>query len=323
MNRLIAFISLISINAAFAQAPSFEYCTATQLKYTENYFDGATGGMGGHGYMYIHGLCKDYTKKYPQVIPCLDVKESQYPHSGVGVSLDSDFQNVMWIAVPQEQLYHNGNQYSGAYITKREIDDLLEESYKLKVFQGVKLKSITDPKITYGTRRYHDAATVWSIGTDIAINWGRESRCIKTEITHNELREMTTFLNNQNDKYYHSDKTYKWSFLSNNCSHLVRNTLASAGMAKPLKIDQPIFKQIFNIANPANEYMYLVDRWYLNQKAKYRKKRNNSRENTAIYKRDVFPTNEMFKNDELKGFSAPRKNLKRMFRRLRYYDRYL
>ena len=126
MKSLIIFILFI-VNLDL-YAASIEYCDGSQL----NYKNAGSGGTGGHAFIYVEGLCKDYTKSYPQVIPCSEVSEThknRFPHQGVGISLDSDLRNVSWIAVPGREVFFG----------VQSVDELINHSIKYKVFDGVKL----------------------------------------------------------------------------------------------------------------------------------------------------------------------------------------
>ena len=78
-----------------------EYCAGTKYQKRE----GANGGYGGHGFTYVNSLCKDESKNYPQVKVC----DGTEGYSGVGISVNSDFQNVNWVAVPTHSFFLNGN----------------------------------------------------------------------------------------------------------------------------------------------------------------------------------------------------------------------
>jgi hypothetical protein len=150
----------------------FEYCTGTQWKLQ----NGEIGGSPGHGFTYIHGLCKDYRSSYPQVIPCSEVSydlREKYPHDGVGISLDKNFSNVMWVAVPGREMMLNGN------IERKSIgqDDAsvhIKNITKLKVFDEVISKSDELKGMTPGTPEYLEVIAKSTLGTDHAVNWARE-----------------------------------------------------------------------------------------------------------------------------------------------------
>ncbi len=313
---------------------SFEYCAATQLKYQDAYFDGAVGGVGGHATIYIQGLCKDYSKAYPTVIPCYKVKDihkNAYPHDGVGISLDSDFSNIMWVAVPGRELFYSGNVESKTAPIESDLDQLISDARRLRVFEGAKFKTDYVNRFPDDSEEYLDAAALWSTGTDIALNWGRQLRCAKTPIKEESLQKVADFLNSENEKYRADSKEYNWSFFYNNCTHLAVNAAHAAGLSKGIKTDRALPVQLFNIAVPANVFMLFADDWVLGKfNRSYVRRKREKMENgetvplqmgSLIAFRDALPTNFMFKNEKLNGLTIPRKKIFKMFHSTERYDK--
>lgn len=291
----------------------FEYCTATQLKYQPEYFGGSVGGPGGHGFMYIHGLCKDYSKSYPQVVPC----QSDSNHQGVGVSLDSDYSNVAWVAVPGRDLMMNGNLDPKA-VTEADVNALAEKAVELKIFENVKMKPEYVSKNAFNTPEHEKAAAIYSIGTDIAVTWGRELRCVRIPVNKSAIQAAADFLNDVNNKYYKNNVPYEWSMVKNNCTHLAMNTSAAMGINPKIKTDGSTVAQIFNLGIPANAYLMYADRAILNkvnEKEIYKSKPfknfgfHPTQLGSLMIHQQAFPDNVMFKTSELVAITLPRKNV--------------
>jgi hypothetical protein len=306
----------------------FEYCAASQVKYTKTYFEGSVGGPGGHGFLYVHGLCKDNSKGYPQVKPC------EEEGSGVGISLDSDYANVKWIAVPGRDLMMNGNHSPEDInpVSLEEIENVKLKAYELEIFKGVELKAEDIAKYKFGSKQYEMAAAEWSIGTDLALRFGRELRCTRTPISKSQVSDLANYLNAENDKYYKTEAVYEWSFVYNNCSHLTLNAGASIGINQSIKADQSFLKQLTNIAVPANAYMSVSDQWTLKKlKLRHLRKSDSLKKysthpnqfGSLMQKLPAFKTNHMFLTDDIKGISIPRKNILKMFKTAKGYDKYL
>lgn len=260
MKSLIIFSLLIfSINLYSA---SIEYCAGSQL----NYKDAGSGGTGGHAFIYVDGLCKDYSKKYPQVIPCSKVSDhdkENFPHDGVGISLDSEFRNVSWIAVPGRDVFFQVNS----------VNQLIQHSIDYKVFDGVKLHeqasildgdlfseilsqydiqhevdkdgniSLDQKTISQSKYSYNIFSTLYTMGTDIAINNARDLACVKLEINRDyDLKNLANYLNVSNKKYFKTGKSYVWHMLMNNCTHLSLNAINRAGFDSPFYKVKPYLK---------------------------------------------------------------------------------
>jgi hypothetical protein len=328
LTGLLLTCSAMALASYEEQFPEyFEYCTGTQLKYQKEYFDGAQGGPGGHGFMYIHGMCKDMDQTYPQVKPC----DRKSTHQGVGISLDSDYTNVAWVAVPGRDLMLLGESSRKA-IGKREIEHVLNKSIEHKIFQNVKMKQDAVIREGFGTVAHERSAALHSIGTDIAVAWARDLRCVKIPVTKKAIASAATYLNQVNDSYYKTNKTYKWSMISNNCTHLALNTSAAMGMNNSIEVDRALGIQLFNLAIPANAYMMYADK-ILTSKVSSKEIIHSEvyqrfgyypvQVGSLLVRERVFPSNEMFQNDELTGISLPRKDLLKMFATLKNYDRKL
>lgn len=243
--------------------PYIEYCAGSQLTDAS----GDSGGKGGHAFLYVEGLCKDYSKRYPQVIPCAHVKAevlSRYPHTGVGISLDSQYRNVNWIAAPTRELTFSApGAKMGESLTSQKLNLILNAAKNYRVFEGVKMheEATTLPTSLYGkfltmrghryqshkgkihlnqslykynTEAYADFAALSSVGTDIAINQARDLACMKIPVTSlSALQKLASYLNKTNNLYYQNNKEYVWHMLLNNCSHLALNAVAMTGQPTP------------------------------------------------------------------------------------------
>ena len=204
-----------------------EYCAGTTLQF----IGGVSGGSGGHGFTYVNGLCKDDSKAYPQVKPC-DGTEG-YP--GVGISVNSDFQNVNWVAVPTHSLLIDGDLREGKAVTNATVERLADEATRLKVFEGVVIK----PELTkdsagramaIGSPDYLRAMAKNSLGTDYGTRLARNLECVRVPFEPSRLQAIADDLNALNNSYYQTGKTYEWSGPKNNCAHVASELIAKAGV---------------------------------------------------------------------------------------------
>lgn len=317
MKKLILALPLLVVTSvAWASYedhfPSyFEYCTGTQWKLQS----GEVGGSPGHGFTYIHGLCKDYRSAYPQVIPCSEVSaelKAKYPHEGVGISLDKNFSNVMWVAVPGREFMLNGNKERKA-ISEADVVEHVKKVNELKIFDEVISKSDKLKPLTLGTPEYLDAIARDTLGTDHAANWARELHCVKIPTTKNSLPAVAEFLNKSNNQYK-TGPGYEWSKLSNNCVHISVNQAHAMNISKELKLDQKGISMVMNMALPANGFLMFADLAVLAKMPSnmllakvlpedgfYR-----AQVGSIMQAHEVFPSGEIFKTDDLGVLTAPR-----------------
>jgi hypothetical protein len=71
--------------------------------------------------------------------------------------------------------------------------------------------------------------------------------------------EIIAFLNDKNREYAEGDADYNWSVWADNCAHTLRNALAAANIWSPLSVRAVKFRQLFNLAVPANEFVNLAE----------------------------------------------------------------
>jgi hypothetical protein len=296
----------------------FEYFSGTQLKY----INGPTGGPGGHGFMYIHGLCKDFTSEIPKVIPCSKLPKN-HPYKGVGISLDSDYKTYPWVAIPGRDLLVGGELDRTAQVNKKAIEDVVNKSIDLRIFKGLEVKpGIVDAALKPGTVDYERAVAEFSIGTNIAVNWARELDSIKFPIPEAGLEKVAKFLNDTNKNYAKVDDLfYNWSLMHDNCTHLVLNAMAELGINTPIKVNTNKFEQMFHLAVPQNAY------WLYQEIGNFRDikfddvlKNDRLLANLRAYdwlptgvgaintKIPVYSNNKVFIADNLKIIALPRKN---------------
>lgn len=306
------FLSAVTQAAYEDHFPAyFEYCTGTQWKLQS----GEKGGSPGHGFTYIHGLCKDYRSSYPQVIPCSEVSaelREKYPHDGVGVSLDKNFSNVMWVAIPGRNLTLNGDSERKA-ITNQDVKDIIQKVIDLKIFQDVVHKGEKARSLPLNSQEYLEAVADATLGTEYAVAWARELHCARIPAPVESLPAVAKFLNEANNQYKEGPG-YEWSKVSNNCAHLAINTSHIMGINKSIKLNQGGLKKFFNMALPSNTFLMYADLAAL-KKAPSNKKLNKAIAEKGFYQVQVgsiienhpaFPSGDKFNTEGLSVLTAPR-----------------
>jgi hypothetical protein len=87
-----------------------EVCTVTRYRQRARTPGGRenTGGTGGHATLFLHGACRDDPSTIPQLRLCADAVDLTDADSGVGVSVNQVFRNVVWNAVPGRRAFFHG-----------------------------------------------------------------------------------------------------------------------------------------------------------------------------------------------------------------------
>jgi hypothetical protein len=215
------------------------------------------GGIAGHAVMYIKGACKDEQASFPQLRQCHVAATNLHdPEHGAGVSVGRWFQNVNWVAIPGYGLFYQGNLKFGEPLTQTHFDATVRDVISRGVYKGVKFHA--SPSVG-AEPNLEDFIANEGIGTDLALQFARSVFCARVPITKPMLTEIIAFLNDKNWEYFKGEADYNWSVWADNCAHTLRNALAAANIWSPLSVRAVKFRQIFNLAIPANEFVNLAE----------------------------------------------------------------
>jgi hypothetical protein len=214
------------------------------------------GGVAGHAVMYIKGACKDEQASYPQLRRCrVAATRLDDPEHGAGVSVGRWFRNVNWVAIPGYELFYQGNLEAGERLTQARFDATVRDAIDKEVYKGVEFR---DRPGTVAAN-LEDFVANEGIGTDLALQFARSVFCARLPVTERMLDEVIAFLNDKNREYAEGEADYNWSVWADNCAHTLRNALAAANIWSPLSVRTVKFRQLFNLAVPANEFVNLAE----------------------------------------------------------------
>jgi hypothetical protein len=215
------------------------------------------GGVAGHAVMYIKGACKDEQAPFPQLRRCrVGATALDDPEHGAGVSVNRWFRNVNWVAIPGYELFYEGNLKFGERLTQSHFDATVHDAINKGVYQGVEFQDYPGASAGASLDKF---VAVEGIGTDLALRFARSAFCARVPVTEHMLDEVIAFLNDKNREYAEGDADYNWSVWADNCAHTLRNALAAANIWSPLSVQAVKFRQIFNLAVPANEFVNLAE----------------------------------------------------------------
>jgi hypothetical protein len=323
----LSFITLIALSfsaQAFAHT-YFEACGMTRFQP----LGAEPGGPGGHAVMYLHGVCKDYSRAYPRLKICEPGKDN---HTGVGVSTAKYFKNVRWVAVPSRSFFFNGDMAEGTQVNEEAMNAVARRAIDLKIYESVDFTDEGLPADWKGRSRDEQVAYE-SIGTDIALRFVRNSYCAQVPVTSPMMRAIVSELNAMNDSFYLEGKRYDWDVFDNNCAHTVYNALAAAKITAPKRTEAPLLKKALHLALPSHVFIDLMhaandqelpsfDDLYKDPKKRSTLLREGwllTQHGVLAIQEPVFENNELFENaDNFVKIQVPLINL-----RDRRFDRYV
>jgi hypothetical protein len=230
-----------------------ELCAASQFRGKV----AGTGGVAGHAVMYLKGACKDEDAPFPRLRRCRAVATRlDDPEHGAGISVNRWFKNVNWVAVPSHDLFYAGNLQPDERLTQARFEAVEREVIAKGVYKGVAFQQYPGAEADSDLRGFLQRE---SIGTDLALQFARSVFCARLPVTEAMLEQVIAFLNDKNREYAEGEADYNWSVWADNCTHTLRNALAAANIWSPLSVRTIKFRQIFNLAVPANEFVNLAE----------------------------------------------------------------
>lgn len=246
------------------------------------------GGVAGHAVMYIKGACKDEEASYPQLRRCRNIAtEPDDPEHGVGISVGRWFRNVNWVATPGYKLFYEGDLQFGERLTQARFDATVHDAIKKGVYNGVQFHDYPSADSGAGLENF---IANEGIGTDLALQFARSVFCARLPVAAPMVDEIIAFLNDKNREYAEGEADYNWSVWADNCVHTLRNALAAANIWSPLSVRAIKFRQIFNLAVPANEFVNLAVLGTSGHIADYREIQRDGPERDAFHEFHWLPT---------------------------------
>jgi hypothetical protein len=246
------------------------------------------GGIAGHAVMYIKGACKDEQAPFPQLRRCrVAATELNDPEHGAGVSVGRWFRNVNWVAIPGYELFYEGNLKLAERLTQAHFEATVHDAISKGVYKGVEFHDY--PSASVGTGLENFVANE-GIGTDLALRFARSVFCARIPVTESMLDEIIAFLNDKNREYAEGDADYNWSVWADNCAHTLRNAFAAANIWSPLSVRAVKFRQLFNLAVPANEFVNLAELGTEGNISDYREIQQNGPERDTLHEFHWLPT---------------------------------
>jgi hypothetical protein len=175
----------------------------------------------------------------------------------------------------------------GEPLTQAHFDATVQDVISKGVYKGVRFHASpsvgADPNLA-------DFIANEGIGTDLALQFARSVFCARVPITEPMLDEVIAFLNDKNHEYFTGEADYNWDVWADNCAHTLRNALAAANIWSPLSVRAVKFRQIFNLAVPANEFVNLAELSTSGNLEDYREIQRNGPERDALHEFHWLPT---------------------------------
>ena len=147
--------------------------------------------------------------------------------SGIGISVNKIFDSVTWVGIPGREEFFRGGLTPEQTLNKDFYEAAIQKATAARWFAGIRIKDAVVRQRPQEMRA-EEFIVRHSIGTDFALNFARTAYCARLPMSRNVIGDVIAYLNSANDT---AQKTgYVWNMYTNNCSHIVHNALAAAGV---------------------------------------------------------------------------------------------
>ena len=237
-----------------------EQCAVSEINKTASF--GATvesGGPGGHSLLYLNGVCRDTNAGYPVLKLCDDTTPAA--SQGVGLSVNDHFANANWVATPGQEFFFHGTVQPGEGLTKQSYDATEAAAEQMGIYDGVRFHDRVYQSMPAGMS-LQDYTYDISIGTDYADDFARNRYCARVPVSKAQMEDTVRYLNRLNEPYRKGDKEFHWDVLLNNCTHMVHDALAAAGVWDAWPQTDWMVLAAFDFPVPKNEFVNLMRHAY-------------------------------------------------------------
>lgn len=240
-----------------------ELCALSEIQKNPGFGADIRSGPGGHEVMYLQGACRDPDAGYPVLRLCSpadrDRPEYRGEPPGVGISSNSHYVNASWVAVPSRAFFFHGLLRPGERLDRAAYRRTQAEAERLGILGGIAFHPWVFEGMPPGTRPADWMHEV-SVSTDWATSFGRGRYCARVPLTRAQMGRAVEYLNEVNGPYRRGEKIFEWSVLRDNCSHLIHNALAAAGVWAEWPVRQGLVWSALNFPVPKNEFVNLARR---------------------------------------------------------------
>ncbi|TMD60045.1 MAG: hypothetical protein E6I87_07800 [Chloroflexi bacterium] len=206
-----------------------ELCVVTQ-----SHKKGAQpGGWGGHAALFLNGAEPDPAAGHPRLRLAAAETDLSRPDSGTGISVNKIFTNTNWVAIPGRDEFYRGGLAPDQSLDQAFYDAAVQRATAARWFAGIRIgddllrEKPSDMSV-------EDFIVRHSIGTDFALNFARTAYTVRLPLRRSSIRAVIDYLNGANERAQRIG--YRWNAYTNNCSHVLHNALAAAGVWDPKDI---------------------------------------------------------------------------------------
>lgn len=234
-----------------------ELCAVSQYRKRPGYGLADEGGIGGHAVLYLNGACLEQEGAYPVLRLCGGAGAD--PDEGVGISANAHFRNANWVGVQGRHFLFDGDLHPGERLDGAAFRRTLEVAKRKGFYDAIRFheEAYAGKPVAMARRDYKYEI---SIATDYAIAFGRGRYCARVPVSGPQMGRMVDYLNGRNALYRDGRRAFVWNVFRDNCSHLLRNALAAAGVWEERRPGRSIAVALFDFPVPKNEFVNLARR---------------------------------------------------------------
>ena len=179
---------------------------------------------------------------------------------------------MTWVAIPGRDEFFRGGLAPEQTLDTDAYGVAIQKAIHAGWFRGIRIKDAVMRRRASEMRE--DEFIVWqSIGTDFALNFARTAYSARLPMSRERIGNVIAYLNDVNERAQKSG--YTWNMYTYNCSHVVHNALAAAGIWDPKVARGPgpidvamdvvsvakalVLRQMSDFSFPANNFVRLYE----------------------------------------------------------------
>jgi hypothetical protein len=194
------------------------------------------GGWGGHATMFVNGAERDPDAGYPRLRVVPEDADLSGRESGTGISVNRIFTNVNWVAIPGRDMFLHGGIAPDAELDETAYEAAIARSADAGWFRGIRVEDALMRTRPDGMSA-EEFIVRHSIGTDFALTFARRVYGVRLPLRRDSIAAIIGYLNRVNNVA--REAGYTWNAYTNNCSHVIHNALAAAGVWDPKRTRGP------------------------------------------------------------------------------------
>ena len=167
--------------------------------------------------------------------------------------------NTRYVAIDGKDFMFHGNLKADEVLNEETFNRSVMVVAQSGSTKGIKLHPDAQAGKPEGMSEEEYIARVGA-DTDYALQFGRESTCVRIPMNDAQMRAEVDKINEMNEPFVSGRKVYNWTGLSDSCVDFTHNVLAAAGIRSAVSTGSSLLRQTFDFMSlhfqvPSNDVL--------------------------------------------------------------------